>query len=109
MAGGIIIDLITTNTQVREIARIYLPWAVAAPIAGVASFLLDGIFIGATQTRDMRNMMIVSFAVFLGSWAVLTPAYGNHGLWASLIIFFLIRAMTLGLHFPALLRTAFRN
>lgn len=106
-AGGLIIDAMTASSDVQQKARLYLPWAIAAPITGVASFLLDGIFIGATRTRDMRNMMIVSLAVFFAAWAVLTPAYGNHGLWASMIVFFLIRAVTLALHFPGLERAAF--
>ncbi len=106
-AGGHIIDAMTVSGDVRESARQYLPWAVAAPVAGVASFLLDGIFIGATRTRDMRNMMIVSLAAFLAAWAALSPLYGNHGLWASMMVFFLIRAATLAVRFPALERAAF--
>jgi MATE family multidrug resistance protein len=74
------------------------------PVVGVACFQLDGIFIGATRTADMRNMMIVSLAVFFAVWALLTPAFGNHGLWASLMIFYITRAATLGLRYPALER-----
>jgi MATE family multidrug resistance protein len=108
VAGTAIIDALTTNATVRETARLYLPWAIAAPIVGVACFQLDGVFIGATRTRDMRNMMLVSLAIFLGAWAVLTPVFGNHGLWASLMVFFIARALTLAVHFPALEREAFR-
>ncbi|WP_088343086.1 MULTISPECIES: MATE family efflux transporter [Rhodomicrobium] len=107
LGGGAIIDAMTTNAEVRETARLYLPWAVAAPVAGVACFQLDGIFIGATRTRDMRNMMLVSLALFLAAWALLTPAYGNHGLWASIIVFFIARALTLGAYYPALERASF--
>jgi MATE family multidrug resistance protein len=107
LAGGAIIDALTTNNDVREAARLYLPWAVAAPVVGVAAFQLDGIFIGATRTREMRNMMLISLAVFLAAWAMLTPVLGNHGLWASLTLFSLTRAITLGLRFPALERAAF--
>ncbi|MBX2806063.1 MAG: MATE family efflux transporter [Hyphomicrobiales bacterium] len=105
--GGIIIDMMTTSEDVRQTARAYLPWAAATPIVGVASFLLDGIFIGATRTRHMRNMMIVSLAVFFAAWALLTPQYGNHGLWASMTVFLLIRAVTLAIYFPALEKAAF--
>ena len=105
--GGAIIDMMTVSEDVRQTARIYLIWAVAAPVMGVASFQLDGIFIGATRTRDMRNMMIVSIAVFFAAWALLTPLYANHGLWASMIVFFLIRAVTLAVHYPALERASF--
>ncbi len=107
VAGGAIIDAMTVNDEVRQTARLYLPWVIAAPVTGVACFQLDGIFIGATATRDMRNMMIVSLALFLAAWAMLTPAYGNHGLWASLIVFFVVRALSLGAYYPALERTAF--
>jgi MATE family multidrug resistance protein len=108
LAGGaVIIDFMAADGAVREVARAFLPWAVASPIAGVACFQLDGIFIGATRTGDMRNMMIVSLAAFLGAWAVLTPPYGNHGLWASMMVFFIVRALTLAAYYPALERAAF--
>ena len=107
VGGGAIIDAMVVNPEVRETARLYLPWALAAPIAGVACFQLDGIFIGATRTSDMRNMMIVSLAVFLAAWAVLTPTFGNHGLWASMIVFFVIRGVCLAAFYPALERASF--
>jgi MATE family multidrug resistance protein len=107
LAGSALIDLMTVSPEVRTAARGFLIWAAIAPIAGVAAFQLDGIFIGATRTADMRNMMILSLAVYLAAWAVLTPAFGNHGLWASVIVFFLIRAASLGIRFPALVRNAF--
>jgi MATE family multidrug resistance protein len=107
VGGGMIIDAVTTNAAVRETARLYLPWAVAAPIMGVACFQLDGIFIGATRTREMRNMMLLSLALFLVAWAVLTPSFGNHGLWASLMVFFAARAITLSAYLPALRRDVF--
>ena len=68
--------------------------------------MLDGIFIGATRTGDMRNMMLVSFAVYVASVAVLLPLMGNHGLWAALLICFVARGVTLGLRYPALERAA---
>ncbi len=104
--GGDIIDLLTTSEAVRAEARVYLIWMVAAPILGVASWMLDGIFIGATRTRDMRNMMTISFAIYLAMLVVLLPAWGNHGLWAALLGFFLVRGLTLGLRYPALERAA---
>ena len=102
--GLFLIELMTTTPSVREAAYEFLPWAAMTPVLGVACFQLDGIFIGATRTADMRNMMIVSLAVFLAAWALLTPAFGNHGLWASLMIFYITRAATLGLRYPALER-----
>jgi len=107
LAGGAIIDVMTVNAAVRDVARDYLFWAALAPLIGVACFQLDGIFIGATRTRDMRNMMLISLAVYLGAWALLTPLLGNHGLWAALMVLFVVRALTLAWRFPALERAAF--
>ena len=107
VGGGAIIDAVTTNADVRETARLYLPWAAAAPIMGVACFQLDGIFIGATRTREMRNMALLSLAIFLVAWAMLTPGFGNHGLWAALMVLFAARAVTLAAYLPRLLRGAF--
>jgi MATE family multidrug resistance protein len=64
--------------------------------------MLDGIFIGATETRALRNAMLVSVAVYAAALAVLLPAFGNHGLWASLMILNATRGVTLGLRYPAL-------
>ena len=109
-AGGLVlIQVMTAAPSVREAAYTFLPWAALTPIAGVACFQLDGIFIGATRTADMRNMMILSLAVFLAAWAVLTPSFGNHGLWASLMVFYAARAASLGLRYPALERASFRR
>jgi len=100
--GGDIIDLMTTAPAVRAEARVYLVYMIVAPVLGVASWMLDGIFIGATRTRDMRNMMALSFIVYAVSIAVLVPVLGNHGLWLSLLISFVARGVTLGLKYPAL-------
>ena len=91
----------------RATARVYLIWAALVPITGVMAYQLDGIFIGATRTADMRNMMLLSLGVYLVIWALLTPILGNHGLWAALVLFMSLRAITLGLRYPALVRTAF--
>ncbi|MGR3506729.1 MAG: MATE family efflux transporter [Paracoccaceae bacterium] len=100
--GGIIVDLMAKSVPVQNAARIYLPWMVAAPLLGLAPWMLDGIFIGATRTRDMRNMMAVSFAVYVAAVLVLLPLMGNHGLWLALLISFVARGATLGLRYPAL-------
>ena len=56
---------------------------------------MDGIFIGATWSRDMRNMMLVSLAAYLAAWWLLAPIYGNHGLWMALLIFLGLRGFSL--------------
>ncbi|MFU8863767.1 MAG: MATE family efflux transporter [Rhodobacterales bacterium] len=100
--GGMIVDLMATSEPVREVARVYLPWMVAAPLLGLAPWMLDGIFIGATRTKDLRNMMVVSFAVYVVAVIVLLPPLGNHGLWLALLISFVARGITLALRYPAL-------
>jgi len=102
VAGRPVIWLMTTAPDVRAAASTYLIWLVAAPIIGIASWMLDGIFIGATRTGDMRRAMIWSVAVYgLAVW-ILLPAYGNDGLWAALMVFFVARAVTLAWRYPRL-------
>ncbi len=110
LAGDWIIALLTTSAAVRAEARIYLIWTALSPVLGFAAFQLDGIFIGATRGADMRNMMLLSLAVFLGAvygLSALGFGLGNHALWLALSLFFAVRAVTLGARFPALLRDAF--
>lgn len=106
IGGGAIIDLMTTAPLVRIEARVFLPYMIAAPLIGCASWMLDGIFIGATRSRDMRNMMAVSFVIYCACAAVSVPMLGNHGLWISLLVSFIARGVTLGLRYPALERAA---
>ena len=107
--GESIIKVMTTAEDVRLVSYEYLPWMVLAPLAGVAAWMLDGVFIGATRTADMRNMMFVSFCIYVIALALLLPKYGNHGLWASLIIFSIARGITLGLKYPKLEASAGPN
>jgi len=102
--GPMLIDLLSVDAAVREAARNYLPWAVGAPLLGVWAFQLDGIFIGATRTAEMRNAMLLSTAIFLLAWWLLQP-WGNHGLWAALYVNYIARTATLLWHYPALLRS----
>jgi MATE family multidrug resistance protein len=104
--GPWIIDTMAKVPEVQSAARIYLPWMVAAPVLGLGSYMLDGIFIGATRTRDMRNMMALSLVTYAAAVTLLLPALGNHGLWAALLISFVARAVTLAVRYPALERAA---
>ncbi|MES2967142.1 MAG: MATE family efflux transporter [Pseudomonadota bacterium] len=109
LAGGALIDLMTTAPDVRNTARIYLPWMVAVPVIGVASWIFDGIFIGATLTREMRRAMMISVAVYAVALLVLVPAFGNHGLWAALLVMNGTRGLTMAVAFPAAERKAGRS
>lgn len=106
LTGGWIIDAMTTAPEVRVAARAYLFWMVMAPVLGAPSWMLDGIFIGATRSRDMRNMMILSFAGYVAALFLLVPRFDNHGLWAALMVFLVLRGVTLGARYPALERAA---
>ncbi|MFT6168711.1 MAG: MATE family multidrug resistance protein [Celeribacter sp.] len=106
--GGAIIDVMTTAPDVQAEARRYLSWMVVVPVIGLGAWMLDGIFIGATRTRDMRNMSAVSLAVYLAAVYALTPLFGAHGLWAALLISYVARGLTLAWKYPALERQAAR-
>jgi MATE family multidrug resistance protein len=105
VGGHWLIDFMAKSAEVQADARNYLPWMIAAPIVGCASWMLDGIFIGATRGSDMRNMMIVSTAIYILAVLLLIPMFGNHGLWAALLISFAARGVTLGWRYPALERS----
>ena len=102
--GGMIIDVMAKAPAVQETARTYLVYMVIAPVLGLAAYMLDGVFIGATRSRDMRNMMALSLAIYGIAVVVLLPMLGNHGLWLALLISFVARGVTLGLRYPALER-----
>ncbi|MCK7543627.1 MATE family efflux transporter [Marinobacter bryozoorum] len=96
VAGGHwLIGLLTSIEEVRATARQFLPWLWLLPFTAVWGYLFDGIFIGATRTRDMQNTMLFSaIAVFLPAWW-LTTGWGNHGLWFALITLMLARATSM--------------
>jgi len=106
LAGGPIIDAMTTQQALRDATRQWLPWIIFSPLIGVWSFLLDGIFIGTTQTRAMRNSMLISSAVFVLASIVLVKYYNNHGLWLAYYILMIMRTITLGAKYPAVLKLA---
>jgi MATE family multidrug resistance protein len=109
IAGPSLIDVMTTAPEVRAEARTYLPWVVAAPLIGIASWMLDGIFFGATRIREMLHAMFSSLLAYLAALFVLVPAYENHGLWLALMVLNVTRAITLGLRYSALEKSADEN
>ena len=106
-AGADLVALVTTSAEVRTVADTYLPWAAFTALSGVLAFQMDGIFIGATWSRDMRNMMLLSFLAFSAALITLAPAFGNNGLWASLHVFLLVRGVSLLAVLRLRVRTAF--
>ena len=97
----------TASADVRHSARDYL-WLVAlAPMLGVFAFAYDGIYIGATWARDMRNLMMLSLLIFLAAWLALRP-FGNTGLWGAFLVHYAARGGLQALRYPAMLRASFR-
>lgn len=96
-AGGpFLINALTDLPGVRAAALEYLPWFIVSPLVAVWSFLYDGVYIGATRAREMRNIMVLStFAVFLPAWFLLQD-FGNHGLWLAFNLFLASRGI--GMH-----------
>jgi len=105
--GDQLVALITTAQDVRVEASAYLPWAALTAVSGVLAFQMDGVFIGATWSRDMRNMMLLSFAVFVAALLLLGHYFGNHGLWATLHIFLIMRGLSLLAAMPRCVRATF--
>ena len=85
--GEKLIQLLTDILTVREMSSKFLIWVVLLPVISSFSYQLDGIFTGATKTRDMRNGAIISLFIFIIATIVLVPVSGNHGLWVSYILF----------------------
>ncbi|MBN3787374.1 MATE family efflux transporter [Burkholderia sp. Ac-20353] len=101
-AGGWIVGRLTDQAAVREVAVRYLPWAAISPVVSVWGFLLDGVFIGATQTRSLMHAMAASLAVFVAATYALVGTLGNHGLWLALLLFMAARGVTLARYLPGL-------
>ena len=105
--GPWLIDVMTASADVRFFARDYLLYAAFASVIGVFAFAYDGIYVGATWTRDMRNLMIVSLALYLAAWWLLRPL-GNTGLWLAILLYFGARGALQAMRYPALARATFK-
>lgn len=99
-AGTWIVEQLTDQPAVRATANRYLPWTVLLPMISVWGFLFDGVFIGATQTRELMITMAISFAVFIAASAVFVGPFGNHGLWLAFTLFNAVRGLALASALP---------
>src|SRR5580704_3908719 len=105
--GRSIIAIFTNQEEIRSLAAQFLPWLIVLPLVAVWSFLLDGVFIGATRAQELRDSMVISLAGYLGLAILLTAHFGNHGLWCAMLAFMALRSVTLALRLPAMERKSF--
>jgi MATE family multidrug resistance protein len=105
-AGPALIDTMAASPAVRLAARDFLIFVVLSPLPAVFAFAFDGIYVGATWARDMRNLMIASLAAFFLTWFALR-AFGNVALWLGLLAFYASRGALQAARYPALLRMTF--
>jgi MATE family multidrug resistance protein len=106
--GPALIDIMTANTEVRQAARAFLLFVILSPLLAVFAFAYDGVYIGATWARDMRNLMVLSLVIFLAAWFLLRP-FGNAGLWTALLVHYAARGGLEALRYPALFRASFKT
>lgn len=106
-SGEAVIRLITTAPEVRAAASAFLPWVALTAISGVLAFQMDGVFIGATWSADMRNMMLLSLAVFVFLLLGIGARFGNQGLWMAFHVFLIVRGLSLALILPRRARKTF--
>jgi MATE family multidrug resistance protein len=104
--GPALIDIMTVSEEIRRGARDYLWFVVLAPMLAVFAFAYDGVYIGATWARDMRNLMALSLVIFLAAWFALR-SFGNAGLWGALLVHYAARGGLQALRYPALLKASF--
>ena len=106
--GPALIDIMTASPEVRRLARDFLLFVTMSPMLAVFAFAYDGVYIGATWARDMRNLMVASLLIFLAAWFSLR-SFGNAGLWGALLVHYAARGGLEALRYPALFRKSFKS
>jgi len=105
LSGSFWLQVFTVNEALQQLTYTYIGWVALLPVVAVLAFHLDGLFLGATATRAMRNGMLWSFAVFVLAILLLVPQWGNHGLWLAYWFFMGTRGVTLLWQWPALIHS----
>jgi len=109
VGGAALVRLLTNLDEVITAAGLYLPWLALLPMVAVWSYLYDGVFVGATRAREMRNIMLISsFLVFVPAWYVF-GFLGNHGLWLALTLFLGSRGIGMHYYYRTRVLTAIAN
>ncbi len=91
-----LLGLFTSDPDLIEAAKPFVWWMIIFPLLSTPCYIWDGIFIGLTASRAMRDSMAISLVFFLGSFYLLSPIWGNHGLWMSLLVLMVIRGIVQG-------------
>ena len=102
--GPYLISWLTNDPAVIDSAGTYLPYCALAPIVGFAAWQFDGIFIGTTRTREMRNAGIAAVMIYISAHYLLEPRFAGHGIWTAWLIYYLARALTLAVYYPGIRR-----
>ena len=100
----LIVNILTDIEYLRFLSYEFIIWILLIPPIASFCYQYDGIFIGTSQTKDMRNSMIFSVALYIFISIFLTNYFNNHGLWLSLLVFMLLRTLTLKFYFSNILK-----
>lgn len=103
--SGVLIPLLTKDAQVQSIAVQHTVYAAIYIICSFAAFQLDGIFIGVTRSKEMRNATAIALFVFILAAYLLAAHFYNAGLWTAFILYVLARALALGFYYPKIVKT----
>lgn len=93
LGGRWLLTILTSDQSVVETAMQYILWVVLVPVTGFAAFIYDGIYVGATASKAMRNTMFGATAAFFILYILLSPVWGNHGLWIAFLVFLTLRGL----------------
>jgi MATE family multidrug resistance protein len=102
--SDLVIPLLTKDIQVQTIASNYKNYAVVYILFSFVAFQLDGVFIGVTRSKEMRNATIIASISFIGLGLILVDHFGNTGLWLAFIFYVVIRGVAMGLYYPKIFR-----
>ena len=93
LGGRPFLSMLTDDAAVIEASQVYQPWTLLFPLCGMAAFIWDGIYIGATATKGMLISMASGMVVFFALYVLLVPLWGNHGLWVAFVVYLATRGI----------------
>jgi len=102
LAGPMVLTALIADVAAREAALAFLPYCAVVPVLGAPAWILDGVFIGATRGRMLRNAAILALAVYIAADSVLSPLMANHGVWWAFLVYYVARAAGLAAYYPRL-------